>query len=334
MKKIFISYRSVDKDVVNEILQFMENIGINSEIIMSTSADYTSSKYNLSSEVKMALTESCIVIVILSKDYFKSAYCCNELGYIWATNKNAIFFGLAGIDSPKDCAGFSDDWVIRRVNNLKHISHLYDSIRKFSKYDFIKDEKLTEYKVRCIDKINKILETKAVSQKQSPKEIYRPEKILDIDSLIQSKYYGDKELLFFKYLIDTGDYIWGIPENIRLNIQVWEKKNRLRPFLSSKLEAFLIMLSHIGYLSCKIISRKEWMLQDAAGKTDSYSKKMLAIWGANENGETEHNYFEIKEPLYRAIINANKESIALMDNCMTKYRMKWYQRYNKYYYEH
>ena len=34
-----------------------------------------------------SVTESDIIIVILSKNYFESTYCCNEMGYIWATNK-------------------------------------------------------------------------------------------------------------------------------------------------------------------------------------------------------------------------------------------------------
>ncbi len=327
-KKIFISHRSVDADIVKELVQFMENVGIDSEIIMFTSADYTNAKNELAPEIKKALTESSVIIVVISKEYFESVYCCNELGYIWATDNKPIVFGLTNIDSPKDLEGFVNDWVIKKVNNVKHLASLYDKIYEFSKYDYIPNEKVTEYIFRCVDNINRIIEKKAVNRPVQQKSVYSPTKVIDIDSLIKSKYYGDKELLLFKYLMETNDYIWGITENLRSKIQDREKMNRLKAFLSYNLESFLVMLVHKGYVNCKIISRKEWALQGAVGKTDDWSKQKMAIFGANEKGETEHNYFEIKEPFYRAIIMCNQESIDITNNCVKKYRLKWYQKYN------
>lgn len=328
-KEIFISHRSIDKEVVKELVQFLENVGINSDKIMYTSADYTNAKKELASEIKSALKEASVYIVILSKEYFESVYCCNELGYIWATEKILIIFGLEGINSTKDMQGFVNDWVIRRVNNINHVAELYDRVQIFSNIDYITDAKLTEYKNRYLGRINEMLEKRATTRKQKPQEIYRPDKIIDIDSLIQSSYYGDKELLLFKYLIETNDYIWGITKNLKSAIQNWEKKCRLQPFLSSNLEPFLVMLTHKGYVNCKIISRKEWALQDAVDKTDSWSKIQMALYGANEKGETQHNYFEIKEPLYRAIIMCNQESRKIIDNCAQKYKLKFYQKYKK-----
>lgn len=329
MKKIFISHRSTDALIATEIVQYLENIGINRDEIMYTSADSTGVQYDIGKEVKEAITLAEEFIVILSADYFDSIFCCNELGYIWATDKKPIIFGLAGIDSDKDFRGFvNSGWKIRRVNNTNHIDFLYQEMLRFSKKEFISPVKPNEYKDLYLDKINGILE-KRLTKKEKITEIYKPEKIIDIDTLILNHHYTDKELIFFKYLIDSNQYIWGITENLCENIIEWERKNRLSPFLSKELERFFVMLVNKGYLYSKIVTRAEWIAQEYVGKNDGKSKQMLALFGANDIGETSHNYFTMDERLFRAIANANSESINMINKVINKYKLKWWQFYPK-----
>lgn len=330
MKKIFISHRSLDSKLVDELVQYLENIGINKDEIMYTSADSCGVQYDLGLEVKVALNQAQKFIVILSPNYYDSIYCCNELGYIWATGKTPIIFGLPGVDSDKDYKGFvNSGWFIRRLNNSRHIDFLFQELQSYSKNEFISPVKPNEYKEAYLARVNKILEEKSLTKKVSSKEIYTPEKFIDIDSLIQNNYYTDKELLLFKYLQETNNYIWGIVSNIRDQIVNWERKNRLIPFLSQSLEEFMVMLVNKRYLSCEIITKKEFAIQDCVGKNDDHSKMMLALFGADENGNTKCNYFTMDERLFRAIANMSKKSKSIIDKTIQKYKLTWYQRYPK-----
>lgn len=333
MKKIFISHRSTDHVFAEGLVQFLENIGIMSEDIMYTSADYTGAKNELGREIKTAIREAQIFIVILSDNYFESVYCCNELGYIWATDKEVILFGLYDISSNKDYKGFVNDWVLRRLNNPTHIDYLCDKVLEYSvKKGHITLQAITAYKERLIDTINVKIEEKALATKAEEKQVYSPKKVIDMDLLISENYYGDKELLLFKYIYDTNDFIYNIAEDISTKVKKWERDNKLRPFLSSNLETFLIMLSKKNYLKHMIVSLKEWAVQDCAGKKDGYSKTMLSLFRADDNGMVKHNAFEINENLYRVIITLNKDSKERIEQCAEKYKFKWYQliRKNKY----
>ena len=327
-KKIFISHRSLDSKIVNELVQYMENVGIEKDEIFYTSADSTGARFDLGPEVKQALNEAEIYIAILSNNYFNSVYCCNELGFLWASNKNVIVFGLPGIDSPKDYCGFVADWMNRRLNNPRHIDFLYEQIKGYS-IKQLSVLKLNEYKDAYIEKANKAIEGWSLNQAKKQSIKYSPEKIFEIDTLVANGYYSDKELMFFKYLIDFNSYIWGISENIKNNIVKWEKKNKFVPFLSQELENFLVMLVRKNYLNCKIIKTKDALSQTCVGKTDDLSKYMLAALGADENGVTEYNYFEMDERLFRAIVRANKETVKILQQTASKYKLKWYQKYPK-----
>ena len=328
-KKIFISHRSLDSKIVNELVQYMENVGIEKDEIFYTSADSTGARFELGPEVKKALNEAEVFVVVLSDNYFNSVYCCNELGFLWANNKNVVVFGLPGIDSPKDYHGFVSDWMNRRLNNPRHIDFLYDQLKKYSNKKDLSTLKLNEYKDFYIEKVDKIIDEWSKSKLKKEVVKYTPEKIFDIDTLVGNGYYSDKELMFFKYLIDTNNYTWGFSENITCDVKKWEKKNRLQPFLSDELENFLIMLVRKNYLNNKIVTRKEYAIQDYVGRNDGMARTMMAVFGADENGETKHNYFEMDERLFRAIVRADEKTLKLLQKIENQHKLKWYQKYPK-----
>ena len=97
-----------------------------------------------------SVTESDIIIVILSKNYFESTYCCNEMGYIWATNKPTFIFGLVGINNSNDYLGFmNNDWIVRKLSNRNDIYKFYELLIK--KMPVRKQITPTEFHWRFID---------------------------------------------------------------------------------------------------------------------------------------------------------------------------------------
>ena len=76
--------------------------------------------------------------------------------------------------------------------------------------------------------------------------------------------------------------------------------------MSEDLESLLVMIVRKNYLSNDLIKTKDALVQSYVGETDNLSKFMMAYLGADENGETKHNYFEIDERLFQAIVCANR----------------------------
>ncbi len=87
---VFISHRSTDKDVVDMLLDFFSRTEIPSNRIFCSSLPGNDINEKISAEVKENLKNSLVNIVILSQDYYQSAYCLNEAGILWYEDTTVI----------------------------------------------------------------------------------------------------------------------------------------------------------------------------------------------------------------------------------------------------
>ncbi len=126
---IFISHRSTDKPVVDLFVGFLKKVGVPSRNIFYSSLPGNDVKNRISVEIKDNLRRSIINIVILSKDYYQSAYCLNEAGIIWYQDTPTIIIALSEIDD-KTMVGFlNSDYILRRLNIESDISSIYDQLK-------------------------------------------------------------------------------------------------------------------------------------------------------------------------------------------------------------
>jgi hypothetical protein len=80
---------------------------------------------------KRALKKAAINILILSRDYYHSAYCLNEAGVAWYLDEvRVIPLGLPEIDVTKMVGFLDDDYKLRRLDNDRDIAFLYDEAKK------------------------------------------------------------------------------------------------------------------------------------------------------------------------------------------------------------
>ena len=107
-KRIFISHRSIDKEVADLLLDFFTTTGLPKDIVFCSSLPGNDVKLNISSEIKQAISDSGANIVILSNEYYMSAYCLNEAGIVWFRDTPVIVIAMPEI-SPSDMLGFLDD---------------------------------------------------------------------------------------------------------------------------------------------------------------------------------------------------------------------------------
>ena len=126
---IFISHRSLDVDIADMLLDFFKGVGIPSECVFCSSLPGNDVNEKVSPEVKSALQTSQINIAILSRDYYKSAYCLNEAGIIWFLDKiPAVPIALPEITHDKMYGFLDKDYKAMRLDNSDDIAHIYERI--------------------------------------------------------------------------------------------------------------------------------------------------------------------------------------------------------------
>lgn len=132
-KKIFISHRSIDKDVADMLLDFFSATSLPKDSVFCSSLPGNDVKQKISAEVKQAISDSCVNIIILSNDYYKSAYCLNEEGVIWYNDTPVIVIAMPEI-TPNNMLGFiNSEYKLRCLDNENDIAAIYDEIiRDFS----------------------------------------------------------------------------------------------------------------------------------------------------------------------------------------------------------
>lgn len=126
---VFISHRSIDKNVADIFVDFLKAIGIPSNKIFCSTLPGNDVRSKIDEEVKQNLQHSKINIIILSSEYFKSAYCLNEEGIIWYENKQKIIIALPEINE-KNLMGFIDgNSKLWRLNSASDVASIYDIIK-------------------------------------------------------------------------------------------------------------------------------------------------------------------------------------------------------------
>lgn len=126
---VFISHRSADKNIADAFADFLKAIGIPSNKIFCSSLPGNDVKRKIDIEVKQNLLHSKVNIVILSSEYFKSAYCLNEEGIIWYEDKPQIIIALPEIDE-NNLIGFIDStYKLWRLNSSSDVASIYDIIK-------------------------------------------------------------------------------------------------------------------------------------------------------------------------------------------------------------
>jgi hypothetical protein len=141
---VFISHRSIDKAIADMLFDFLIGTGVPRDRIFCSSLPGNDVKEKISVEVKAAIKSSALNIVILTNDYYQSAYCLNEAGIMWfCDNIPVIPVALPEI-TPENMFGFmNSEYKIRRLDCEDDISYMYDIIRETTSAEQCKASILT-----------------------------------------------------------------------------------------------------------------------------------------------------------------------------------------------
>lgn len=92
LRKIFISHATKDKEIVEEIIDLLETIGINpTQIFCSSFEGYgIPLGNNFLDTIKEELSAEVLVLFVLTKNFYESKVCLCEMGAAWALSKAHI----------------------------------------------------------------------------------------------------------------------------------------------------------------------------------------------------------------------------------------------------
>ena len=125
-RTIFISHSSADKEVTDMLLEFFSNTGVSRDNIFCSSAPGSDVDEKISEEIKGALESSLVNIIILSNNFYQSAYCMNEAGIIWYLDVPKILIALPEIDLNNMRGFLNAEYRLHRLDVDDDITHIYD----------------------------------------------------------------------------------------------------------------------------------------------------------------------------------------------------------------
>lgn len=115
--KIFISHSSIDKKFASWLSRLLFCLGVEQDVIFYSSDFRQGVREKISEEVRQALRETSLDIIVLSEEYRQSAYCLNESGIIWFKNKESdtIVVALPQITGYSQAGFIDNDYIHYRL---------------------------------------------------------------------------------------------------------------------------------------------------------------------------------------------------------------------------
>lgn len=216
-RKIFISHRSVDKKVADIFESFLTTCGISYSNIFCSSLPGNDIEEKISLEVKENLKVSVLNIVLLSTDYYLSAYCQNEAGIIWFLDTEKIVIALPDIDDNLMEGFLNSEHKIRRLDSKSDISAISDIVKRSFPGFITSNSKLNANIDRLIEQYNEALKTRTASS--TPAHIESNE----LERRILASEFSDVELMILYFFYDTQTNIVG-DDLIDINQWLCKKK--------------------------------------------------------------------------------------------------------------
>ncbi|MBQ4328733.1 MAG: toll/interleukin-1 receptor domain-containing protein [Lentisphaeria bacterium] len=133
VKKIFISHSSKDKIVVEAFVDLLRlGANISHDDIFCTSIE--NMKIHNGEDIRKHIQENVkhadFAILLISKNYKNSEICLNEMGAVWAVDKNIRTYVLPGIKEAS-VGWLIDTKVAEKIDDLVALTSLYSDITKF-----------------------------------------------------------------------------------------------------------------------------------------------------------------------------------------------------------
>lgn len=183
--EIFISHRSIDKEYADLLVDFLVSLGLNKSKFFCSSLPGNDVKSKIDTEIKRNLQKSSFNAIILSKDYFESAYCLNEEGIIWFQEKPFFIIALPEV-TPANIVGLIDkNYILRRLDSNSDLSAIYDMVNEVFQIN-CSSSLLNAEIDKTIKRYNSLISTRKIPQKETtqPNFNFTIEELTDDEALV------------------------------------------------------------------------------------------------------------------------------------------------------
>jgi len=155
--KIFISHSSKDSAIVEEVIEILESIGLNSTQIFCSSFNGYGIDYgdNFLERIKNELDNNALVLFILSENFYQSPVCLCEMGATWMKTNTHIPILIPPM-SFKDIKGvipLTQGFEINDASALTQFKGQIESV--FSIKNILNNSTWERKRDRIVNRINK-----------------------------------------------------------------------------------------------------------------------------------------------------------------------------------
>ena len=160
--EVFISHRRSDESVADMIKDFLVATGIpNEKVFFSLPGNDVNER--IEDEIKEHLHNAAVILTILSRGYYKSAYCLNEAGIAWYLDDVlTIPICLPEIDFDSMVGFLNSNRKLRRLNNEDDISYVYDQIHERIESSKTTHSIVTRETKKLIDKYEQYIQKREI----------------------------------------------------------------------------------------------------------------------------------------------------------------------------
>jgi len=132
INKIFISHSSLDKNIVEELIDILETIGLNSTQIFCSSFEGYGINFgeDFLARIKEELNNEVLVLFLLSNNFYSSPVSLCEMGATWVKTSQHIPILIPPFDF-KDIKGVIPLTQGFKINNPQSLSHFKVRLKKF-----------------------------------------------------------------------------------------------------------------------------------------------------------------------------------------------------------
>ena len=264
--RIFISHASANKKYGKALVELLTGIGVNHDKIIYTS----DSAYgipvgeNIFEWLKKQIKFKPFVIYLLSKDYYKSVACLNEMGAAWiiGNKQAALFTPNFDINCKEFQSGALDPRKIAlSIENKESMLSFIDTISEYLNIrptSITKDREVNKF-IKAVTNYSNIdeegIETNPILTAEQDKLIDKNNTVNCFYTTFLNTVKQDKleeiELLLIAYIQSTGNVKLqtGWQTNYEIDsIIKWEKNNKLFCRLSSDYQSAINLLKLRGFL--------------------------------------------------------------------------------------
>lgn len=207
-RKIFISHCSKNSEIGEIFVECLTSLGIPASEIFYSSNTYTGVKNGeiFTTEIKKNLETCERIIFLITKDFYESVYCLNEMGAAWILSKPSNFILLDNLNH-KDMKGFFDSSYCISCINDDSIYALLENLQ----VNFSSSGNTIKNVQKAYTKLKEALDNQNMNT--SKNKLFLNE-ISDIENKIINKCFTEDEILVLNYFIDKqtsevacGEYI-------------------------------------------------------------------------------------------------------------------------------